>query len=111
MAASGDSASISRTCWMRAAAARGTARVQRLPGDLATAIAALPADTVLGAALGSDLVRSYSGALANTWRRYQAFVTDWELPSTWRRCETASRGLGTDGRRRKPAPRRCIMGV
>ncbi len=51
----------------------------RLPRDLPAAIAALRDDAVLATDLGPDTMRSYLGVLANTWRRYQAFVTDWEI--------------------------------
>ncbi len=50
-----------------------------LPHDLPEAVAALRGDDVLCELLGPDLVRAYSGALMSTWRRYQSFVTDWEI--------------------------------
>ena len=49
------------------------------PRTLPEAIAALRADAVLVDELGHEIVRAYTGALSSTWRRYQAFVTDWEI--------------------------------
>ncbi len=54
-------------------------RLPRLPRDLPEAIAALRADDILVAGLGPDIVRAYTGALASAWRRFQSYVTEWEI--------------------------------
>lgn len=50
-----------------------------IPRDLGEAIAALRGDPSLVEGLGDAVVRAYSGALANTWRRHGVSVTDWEI--------------------------------
>ena len=50
-----------------------------LPRDVPEAAAALRADVLLVDWLGPDLIRAYTGAMMSAWRRYRAWVGDWEV--------------------------------
>jgi glutamine synthetase len=50
-----------------------------LPGNITEAARALAADTVLRDDLGSELVDEYCSMLCHVARRFQGWVTDWEI--------------------------------
>ncbi len=50
-----------------------------LPGNITDAARALTADAVLREALGSELVDEYCSMLSHVARRFQGWVTDWEI--------------------------------
>jgi glutamine synthetase len=56
-----------------------TSKAEKLPGDLATALDALEADTELAAILGPTFVAAFLAYKRNELERFSQFVTDWEF--------------------------------
>jgi len=56
-----------------------TSKAEKLPGDLATALDALEADTELAEILGPTFVAAFLAYKRNELERFSQFVTDWEF--------------------------------
>jgi glutamine synthetase len=54
-------------------------RYPHVPTCLIDGLRAFEEDTILVEALGHDFTRAYLGVMKHVWKRFQSFVTDWEI--------------------------------